>query len=291
MLFLLLSDLSFSAPACPWMTLWKTKPNVELSGDVLKVGTNLEISLRTSMEQDRFYQELELCQASGDVVQSYSDWMQDNQPQFRKLRYAGLGVSGVSVGLGAAVWEANADIGKPAVVLGLATASFSAATFWIDRPSPNIETAFLESFTLFLERRHTSAMDWMDQLLSAEQVCFDHKAGARQALSEQSQHCEQAQFYIRNSDYPNMFGAYSGEEISSRIEQLKLETQELDQRERVERALYYCNASGRFSNSASAALALKDILWLVALPEENQPEIPGSCQKKIDIANRMIVKE
>lgn len=291
MLFLLLSDLSFSASACPWMTLWKTKPIVELSGDVLKVGTNLEISLRTTMEQERFYQELELCQANGDVVQSYSDWMQDNQPQFRKLRYTGLGVSALSVGMGAAVWEANEDIGKPAVILGLATASFSAATFWIDRPSPNIETAFVESFTLFLERRHTSAMDWMDQLLSAEQLCFDHKAEARHALAEQSQHCEQAQFYVRNSDYPNMFGAYSGEEIKSRIKKLELETQELDHRERVDRALYYCNASGRFSNSASAALALKDIMWLVALPEEKRPEITDSCQKKIDMANRMIAKE
>ena len=92
---------------------------------------------------DSILHELELCRANGDVVQTYTEWMNDNQPQLKNVRLASLGLGILGVGVGFGVWNTNQSLGQPTVVLGGVTSVFAATTFWIDRPTPMIEQAFV----------------------------------------------------------------------------------------------------------------------------------------------------
>ena len=87
MFFFLLSSLGFAeTSSCPWLSLWKSPPSVELDGERLTLAGSMEISLQTAKAQERFLHELELCRANGDVLQSYRTWMDDNQPQLKTMR-------------------------------------------------------------------------------------------------------------------------------------------------------------------------------------------------------------
>lgn len=248
----------------------------------------MEISLQGKQEQQKFLHDLELCRVNGDVVQSYKTWMGDNQPELKHIRYISLGLSGVSVGVGLSVWNQNNQIGKPAVLLGGATAAFTAASFWVDRPAPAIELAFVESFVLYLEQRHVDAMDWMEQILVKERQCFASPEPTRSGLAAQRESCESAMYLLRNASYPTMTGSYNTEQIMSRIASLHGETSGLEEKERRDRALYYCNSSGRFANPESAKTALVDLRWLIALPEAKRGVLPDGCEAKIQQAEQML---
>jgi hypothetical protein len=85
-----------------------------------------------------------------------------------------------------------------------------------------------------------------------------------------------------------MTGSYNTEQIMTRIASLHDETSGLEENERRDRALYYCNSSGRFANPESAKTALVDLRWLIALPEEKRGVLPESCEAKIRQAEKML---
>lgn len=288
-MFFLLSSLCFAeVNTCPWLSLWKSPPQVELQNGQLTLSGSLEIPLQTTKAQSRFLHELELCRANGDVVQTYTEWMNDNQPQLKNVRLASLGLGILGMGVGIGVWNTNQSLGQPAVILGGVTSIFSATTFWIDRPTPMIEQAFVESFAQYLEQRHLDAMEWMDEILAHEQNCFKARSDKRGELHIQQKSCEQSMFLVKNSNYPGMNGVYSETQIHEQLENLKQESVRLDLRERQDRALYYCKARGRFADAESAELALTDMLWLLENTEGLSSEIPDSCHTKIKAARSML---
>ena len=289
MFFFLLSSLGFAeTSSCPWLSLWKSPPSVELDGERLTLAGSMEISLQTAKAQERFLHELELCRANGDVLQSYRTWMDDNQPQLKTMRFVSLGLGALGAGIGLSVWDTNPSIAKPTVVLGGATAAFATTTFWIDRPTPVIEQAFVESFARYLEQRHLDAMEWMEEILSQEQFCFAEGADKRGTLAKQRAACERSMYLVRNSSYPSMKGVYSETQIHEQLKTLKNESERLDLRERQDRALYYCNSKGRFVDAESAQLALTDILWLIEYSQSAGTSVPDACQRKVKAAQRLL---